>query len=74
VPKAVGKLGPSFRRLLAQAAEEAGITNTEIARRLDVTQSAVTQTLKRENMTERVFRDYVAAMGFEIQLVKKGKR
>lgn len=73
-PEKSGPLGPPFRRLLLQAADEAGITNVEIARRLDVTPSAVSQVLKRESMSERVFRDYTAAMGFEIKLVKKTER
>lgn len=74
VPTKPGSRGLAFHRLLSKAADEAGLTNTEIARRLKVTQSSVTQTLKRENLSERVFRDYAAAMGFEVKLAKKSKR
>lgn len=76
VPAKPGSRGFHFHQLLVKAADEAGVTNTELARRLGVVQSSVTQTLKRENLSERVFHDYAAALGYEIKvkLVRKGKK
>jgi hypothetical protein len=71
-PAPKGKSTP-FRVLLEQAAERAGVTNAELSRRLDTNQSRVVQIFRADNLTERVFKETAAALGYtvEVKLVRR---
>jgi hypothetical protein len=57
-----------FRVLLEQAADKAGVTNTELSRRLGTNQSRAAQILRADNLTERVFKETASALGYEVQV------
>ncbi|WP_169953696.1 helix-turn-helix transcriptional regulator [Microbispora sp. H11081] len=57
--------------LVAQAIEERGITRQELARRLDVRPSEITQRLAgARNLTLRTFASMMDALGFKVLLGK----
>lgn len=71
-----GSPGPLFRKVVIDALQRDGVTNTELAERLGVHASRVTQYLRSNNLTERVFKDIVSALGLdlEVRLVKRRAR
>lgn len=54
---------------LAMVRHAAGLTQSELARRLEVTQAAVARTEKRGDMLLSTLRSYLAAAGAEVSLV-----
>jgi transcriptional regulator with XRE-family HTH domain len=56
----------TFGELVRRACRRQGVTHSELARRLGVSQSRVPQIMRCDNLTEKVFRDTVRALGLEI--------
>ncbi len=67
------KKGPHFGAMLASAAERQGITQTELARRLRVTQHRVSEIFRSESITEALFRRACRALDvrLDVRLVRK---
>lgn len=63
-----------FGRYLAQACKEQGVTTTELARRLGVTQPRATQILGSPSITEEVFRRAAATLGLDVHVELVPKR
>ncbi len=57
----------NFGELVRRACRREGVTQSELARRLGVSQSRVPQIVRSENLTEKVFRECVRALGLEVQ-------
>lgn len=66
------KRAPHFGALLASAAAREGVTQTELARRLDVTQHRVSEIYRSESITEALFKRCVHAlrMRLDVMIVK----
>lgn len=62
------KGAPHFGALLASAAARQDITQTELARRLRVTQHRVSEVLRSESITEALLRRYCKALGVRLDL------
>lgn len=68
-PPANGKgKGTPFGKLLERAADKAGLTNTEIARRLDTNVSRTAQIFHAENLTERTLKETAAVLGYDVEV------
>jgi len=65
----------SFGELVAEACERMGVSHSELARRLGVSQSRVPEILRSPSLTEALLERCAVALGLEIdvRLVKRRK-
>ena len=73
--RSVSALKPiNFGALLAAAAAREGVTQTELARRLDVTQHRVSEIYRSESITEALLRRCVRALRLRLDVkIVKGR-
>lgn len=58
----------TFGKLLKEASAEAGVSHSELARRMGVTQNRVPAIFASPSLTERTFRRAARALGFDVDV------
>lgn len=63
-----------FGRIIAQACKSQGVSHSELARRLKVSQPRVQEIIKSPSITEALFRRCARALGLEVRVELKRRK
>lgn len=63
-----------FAEILKEMLADAGINQSDLARRAGVTYQAVQSVIKKDNPSMLVAMNYLDRLGYDVALVRKGKK
>ncbi len=63
-----------FAEILKEMLADAGINQSDLARRAGVTYQAVQSVIKKDNPSVLVAMNYLDMLGYDVALVRKGKK